>query len=69
MTPDVWRSLSLAQAAVDSPDVLGGAGLVRGRDMTQSVKQVCYDLTAEGTEAQLIATILNIAAAMHHLFH
>ena len=59
------------RAAVDSLDVLRRRGLRGGGIWRSASIRVCYDLTADGTEAertQLITIILNVAAVMHLIF-
>ena len=78
-----YADIGVAQAAVESPAGLvgwacKGAGydvgsrLARGGIRMAPVTQVCNGLTSDSTAAEwaeLIAIILDVSAAMHHIFH
>jgi hypothetical protein len=45
-----------------------GSKLARGGIRVAAVTVVCFDLTIDKMEAELIAIILNVAKMMHHIF-
>ena len=62
-----YADIGVAQSSVEIPSGLGGRAY-KGRDVDGPCH---YGLTADSTEAErpeLITIILNVAAAMHHIF-